>query len=518
MARGYYASRLSAGRSETPEGFLIVPGCVIARTGFQSYQVKDLPQEAAGDLGVDLSNPSASIDIYRHPDDVFDPATIASFEGKPVTDEHPPDFINPENFKKYACGHIQNVRKGDEPLDDGEWPLLADVIITAEPLLGKVKRKEVEELSAGYDYALKARGKKICMASIRGNHEAVVPRGRAGHEARINDAAPSEPAATPPRSGNGLVVSKLSALLTTKESKPVMKNLRKHIWGLGLRAAAQDADIQPEQLAELAPPDEADDKKKSRDEWPDEGSEVEVNPADDKKRGKDKKKSRDVEPEEEEEEVEDSHRKRMHDALDRKLDAEDKRGRDTDLEELKSLLSEFFSEEEEEPAHAKQEELPVEVEDAEVKKLDDILGLDPEEEEEADDSEEEADDSEEEEEEAEDDEGEPGMEVVESGEEELEPADDKKKGRARDAKDGAAAVLKLLRPVVARSNDAAVVNAFNAALGSVKRSSKASTGSYGKFAGSARAHDSKTGKANDSGADAVAKLQAFYDNAAKGDK
>jgi hypothetical protein len=46
----------------------------------------------------------------------------------------------------------------------------------------------------------------------------------------------------------------------------------------------------------------------------------------------------------------------------------------------------------------------------------------------------------------------------------------------------------------------------------------ASTGSYGKFAGSARAHDSKTGKANDSGADAVAKLQAFYDNAAKGDK
>lgn len=111
--------------------------------------------------------------------------------------------------------------------------------------------------------------------------------------------------------------------------------------------------------------------------------------------------------------------------------------------------------------------------------------------------------------------------------EDVEPADDKRraKDRAR-AADGVTAVLKMLRPSIARTGDKAVQSAFNSALASVKRSSRPSTGSYGAFAGSARARDKAPrnpnpdrARAGDSGkADPMTKLQEMYNSAHKGGK
>jgi hypothetical protein len=191
------------------------------------------------------------------------------------------------------------------------------------------------------------------------------------------------------------------------------------------------------------------------------------------------------------------------------------------------LLSQFFSEEETEPAHAADVDLEEDDESVvDSEPLDEVLGNaeDSEEEDEVEDSEEE--------EEAEDDEGEPGEEELEDSEEELEPVGDRKHARAADAKDGAAAVLKMLRPVVARCNDSAMQNAFNTALASVTRSSRASSSNsgYGNFAGAARARDSRVPRApitarahaadsDGNGADPrIAKMQAAYDTALKGGK
>jgi hypothetical protein len=115
---------------------------------------------------------------------------------------------------------------------------------------------------------------------------------------------------------------------------------------------------------------------------------------------------------------------------------------------------------------------------------------------------------------------------LEPEEEDHERANDRKraKDRAR-AADGAAAVLKMLRPFVARAvdrtGDTALKNAFNAALGSVKKPSRPYTGGYGAFAASARARDkaprnpnperARTGDGQDP--DKIAKLQALYNAA-----
>jgi len=57
---GYLTSPLTDNIHMTDEGYLVVVGCPIARTGWQKYAIKDLPQERAADLGVDMSNPHAT--------------------------------------------------------------------------------------------------------------------------------------------------------------------------------------------------------------------------------------------------------------------------------------------------------------------------------------------------------------------------------------------------------------------------------------------------------------------------
>lgn len=551
-AHGFLASPISDNIHEKEDGTLVIESCPIGRTGWMTYQCKDLPQQAARELGVDMSNLHANIDLYRTSEDVFAPEFIASLEGVAICDNHPPDFVTPETFSEYAQGHIQNVRKGDEPLDDGEWPLVADLVISAEPLVSKVRNKQARELSLGYDYSIERDGERILQTGMVGNHLAVVPKGRAGDEVRINDsapaevstrAAPPEPEASPPGSGNGHAV-KINASQPKRE-KPKVKNNLLHIFGLGLKAKAADADTSPEELAEMA----ADVGRRVGDEEEPEGGAVTL--SQDRhskdKRGRDKRSGRDKRGRDEfEDTIDEDHepvndrRRAMHDALDMLMDKgmDKRRGKDTDMEELRELLGEFIDEEEAEPQHqadGEEEEEEVML-DADPAELEEIIGAG--EEPDAKDNINEAD---------------PGEEIEESGEEALvkdeaemgecahcgtahdaencpscgckdrKPADDKAKAadaaprsraRASDAVAAARATLKMLRPFVARGNDKALKVAFNTALATVSRSSRASTGDYGSFARSARARDSKVPTRPNPAAQAEAantKLQGVYD-------
>jgi hypothetical protein len=524
---GYLASPISDNISEMPDGSLLAVGCPIARTGFQAYAVKDLPQDAAVQLGIDVSNPNASIDLYRPPEEVFHPAFLASLNGRPITDNHPPGFVTPENFHEYAMGHIQNVRKGAEPLEDGEWPVIADLVISGEPLVSKVRNKTARDVSLGYDYAIRREGKKIIQCDMSGNHAAVVPKGRAGDFVSIADAAPETSVVITPPAVERAAATVTSTAPPTKKEKMPVSNLLKTLHGMALKAFATDAD--PEQMAEAAealnqsPPANAEDKNKARDRRTrDNDDEEEEIPVADKRKTKDRKKVRDFE-EEEALPAMDAHRRKMHDALDDLLDQEETgdRGRatDADLEELKNLLGQYFSEEETEPAHAGDDE-----EEVDTSALDDVLAAEEEEE-----AEPLAADAEEDEDEgvefdvpkAEDAEEDEDVET-ESG---IPQATDR--ARAADAASGARAALATLRPIIARSNDASVKKAFNIALDSVTRSSRASTSSYGRFSRSARARDERVEtqrqrvRVADSGGVATedfSKVQKYYDDALKGGK
>jgi hypothetical protein len=550
---GYLASFLSDNIAEKDDGTLIVVGCPIARTGWQKYSVKDLPQARAKELGVDISNPEASIDLYRPAKEVFHPEFLSSLNGCTITDGHPPngEFIDPKNFGKYAMGHIQNVRRGPEALEDGEWPIIADLVISAEPLIGKVRNKSAREISLGYDFSIDRDGDKIIQCSMMGNHNAVVPKGRAGDLIRIEDAAPAESLPQPSLPIPALVeVIETKAYtpivlppIPTKEKQTVADQKPKKDWlrifkGKHLIEMARATDADPESVMDAAESlqEDVEDKRGAKDgELPEALKENEFK-AKDKRRTKDRK-SKDAEElneakdeEEEEEEMSDARRK-AHDALDRALDAEDRKAhaKDADIEELKNLLDEFLDEEEKEPEHAN------DAEEADPSDLEAVLGA--EDAEECPDCGEPVDDcscpS------AKDSESDPGEEEVESGEEEVEDdeedddddeadVEDKKKAKAKDrarAADGANAVLRMLRPIVARTNDKAVQGAFNRALDSVKKSSRVSTGSYGAFAGSARARDKAPRnpnpdrvRATDGQADPIAKMQAAYNAAFKGGK
>ena len=137
----YYGTRLSENISRRePEGYLLCLNVPVARTGTQDY----LPEE--------LGLPGSSfISVYRPEEEVFSPETIASFEGMPVTNDHPPDGVDVSNIRALQKGHAHNVRRGTGDESD---LLLADLIITDPGLIDLILEEGKREISCGYTYEL----------------------------------------------------------------------------------------------------------------------------------------------------------------------------------------------------------------------------------------------------------------------------------------------------------------------------------------------------------------------------
>ena len=192
----YFADdHLSDNIDVTPEGYLICRNAVIGRTGFQTYKVGEIADPEGLLSNEQRGDPEAKMDLWRDASQVFAPATIASFEGKTFTFTHPDQLLDPDTERYHHAGHVQNVRRGD-PLDTGDIPLLADIIVTDRGAIEAIKGGD-RELSCGYTYKLAKTGNRWDQTQILGNHVALVQKGRAGAEARIYDAAPehSDPVA-----------------------------------------------------------------------------------------------------------------------------------------------------------------------------------------------------------------------------------------------------------------------------------------------------------------------------------
>ena len=174
MPIAYYGSQISPHIVNTPEGFLICKDVPIARTGPQDYLARELMLDG---------DPDRIVTVQRHPEDVFEEATLASFEGKPICDGHPPENVGPENYAAYTKGHVQNVRR------DGEY-IVADLYINDANLANEVRNNVKREVSCGYLCNYVPDGAGYRQERIRGNHVAVVPKGRAGAAVAIHDTAP----------------------------------------------------------------------------------------------------------------------------------------------------------------------------------------------------------------------------------------------------------------------------------------------------------------------------------------
>ena len=209
MMLAYYGDRISPHMTESPEGYLICHDVPIARTGPQEYLARELALDG---------DPERVVSVDRRPEDVFEAATLASFEGKPVTDEHPPENVGPENFAAYTKGHVQNVRRVGKHI-------VGDLYINDAVLASEVKNGAKREVSCGYLCEYVPDGAGYRQTKIRGNHVAVVPRGRAGREGAIQDAA------------------------AQAEKGNIMKDFRKRLLSLFGQAAK---DATPEKLEEMA--------------------------------------------------------------------------------------------------------------------------------------------------------------------------------------------------------------------------------------------------------------------------
>lgn len=174
MAIAYYGDRISPHMTDTPEGFLICHDVPIARTGPQDYLAREMMLDG---------DPERVVTVQRYPEDVFEAATLASFEGKPVTEGHPPENVSPENYAAYTKGHVQNVRRS------GDY-IVADLYINDANLAEEVRNNVKREVSCGYLCSYVPDGAGYRQSNIRGNHVAVVPKGRAGSTVAIQDTAP----------------------------------------------------------------------------------------------------------------------------------------------------------------------------------------------------------------------------------------------------------------------------------------------------------------------------------------
>ena len=173
MPIAYYGTDISPNKTETIEGYLVCRNVPIARTGAQEYMARELMLDG---------DPERPVVVDRRPEDVFEPAVLASFEGKPVTDGHPPENVGPENYAAYSRGHVQNVRR------EGDF-IVADLYINDKALASDIQNGVKREVSCGYTCNYVPDGAGYRQERIRGNHVAVVPRGRAGHEVAIQDHA-----------------------------------------------------------------------------------------------------------------------------------------------------------------------------------------------------------------------------------------------------------------------------------------------------------------------------------------
>jgi hypothetical protein len=127
----------------------------------------------------------------RLPQEVFKEDALKSFSMMPVTDTHPPVPLTSQNAKEYQRGSV-----GEDVRQDGKY-VMGGMMVTDAALVSAIESGKKREVSCGYNCDLEWQAGEYegerydCIQrNIRGNHVAMVARGRAGPDVRVRlDAA-----------------------------------------------------------------------------------------------------------------------------------------------------------------------------------------------------------------------------------------------------------------------------------------------------------------------------------------
>ncbi len=174
-ATDYFA--IPSQRRVSDEGFVISRGN-IARTGIQEYR--------RFELGLD-GDPMGRVKLYRSPDEVFAPDSMRSFDGKPITIDHPPNGVDAKNWRDLAVGDARDIKRTGDFMD-------AELTFKSTDAVAELDNGK-SQLSNGYTFDLDMTpgttpdgmaydGRQ---RNIRGNHVALVDAARCGSACRVAD-------------------------------------------------------------------------------------------------------------------------------------------------------------------------------------------------------------------------------------------------------------------------------------------------------------------------------------------
>lgn len=264
-------------RTIDANGRLQISRTNISKANVNAYYGREIPRSE--ELGLE---PDKLYRLWRHPDELRKAAK--TFNNIPVLSKHIPDFpTDPPNEFRVGVTH-SNAEF------DGTY-LTVGMSIWDNSAIAGIESGEQRELSASYKYVadmtpgVTPDGEPYdgVMRDIFGNHEALVPDGRAGPDVLVADSLPPEL--------NHMRKHKVAAIRATL--KPLL---------------AQDADLEAEVRKALLALDEAEkeDEKENKpadDEDDDEKDKKKTADDEDDEDDKDKKKAADDEDDEEDDKV-----------------------------------------------------------------------------------------------------------------------------------------------------------------------------------------------------------------------
>ncbi|MBE8590767.1 DUF2213 domain-containing protein [Pseudomonas sp. MAFF 301449] len=168
-------------REYTDEGFLKVPGRV-ARTGIQEYLARE--------LGLD-GDPMRVVRVYRPEEEVFNDASLNTYDASDITSPHPPLLVTALTYKGVAVGVVRGPGRRD-----GDF-VVCDLIVKDQKTIDEIIGGKCE-LSAGYTAVYDetpgvtedGQAYDYIQRDIKINHVAIVERARAGANARVFDHNP----------------------------------------------------------------------------------------------------------------------------------------------------------------------------------------------------------------------------------------------------------------------------------------------------------------------------------------
>lgn len=174
--------------TRTPQGGLRLDAA-ITRVGVLTYQ------DSAGKAWRE----------YKPAEEVFKADSLATLEGAPVTELHPPKMVDASTWKTVSVGHLVGA-----PRRDGDL-VVASVVVQDSGVAGRVEARELHDVSAGYtcrvDWTagVTPEGEQYdaVQRDIIYNHAALGPEGwgRAGTEVSLRmDGAASQVRSDAPRS------------------------------------------------------------------------------------------------------------------------------------------------------------------------------------------------------------------------------------------------------------------------------------------------------------------------------